>query len=267
MATRRHDRDTPDETRLLAVAIGNTMTHLASMTDGQVRRKRAVRTPDGKALREAISDLRQDLPADAPTVVASVVPAALDRLRRLVAGVDAAPVLAVGQEVELPIELAVEHPERVGVDRVCCAAGAYARTSTACVVADFGTALTVDVVADDGVFMGGTILPGLQLSAQALAEHTAQLPLVEVGQPEQVCGTDTVGAIRAGIFFGMVGALREIVERFATQMGKWPTLIATGGDAQAIASAGSFVDVVAPDLIFDGIVFAYARYRRRCDPP
>jgi len=125
------------------------------------------------------------------------------------------------------------------------------------VVADFGTALTIDLVADNDVFLGGTIMPGVALAARALNEHTAQLPLVEVGAPTDILGKDTASAIRNGIFAMMVGALREIAERYATQIGKWPVLIVTGGDAQAIASACEFVDHVAPDLCLDGLVIAY----------
>ena len=108
-----------------------------------------------------------------------------------------------------------------------------------------------------GVFLGGTILPGLALSARALHEHTAQLPLVEIGSPTETLGKDTESAIRNGIFAMMTGALREITERYATEIGKWPPLILTGGDAEAIAGACDFVDGIVPDLCLDGLVLAY----------
>ena len=112
------------------------------------------------------------------------------------------PLLVVGQEIESPIAIDAEllEPSKVGTDRLCAAAGAYAKVNAACVVADFGTALTIDLVADNGIFLGGTILPGVALSAKALHEHTAQLPLVEVGCPAETLGKDTQSAIRNGIY-------------------------------------------------------------------
>jgi len=265
IAHRDHQAAEEPRPSFLAAAIGNTMTRLACMDEASIVLRREVRTEDAQALRNSLAELRDQFAGTAPAVVASVVPVALRRLRLLCAELSIRPVLAIGDEIALPIHVALEHPEKVGVDRICCAAAAYARSRAAAVVADFGTALTVDLVADDGAFMGGTILPGLQLAARALGEHTALLPLVEVKLPGEVVGRDTEAAIRAGVFYGLVGALREITERIATLLGKWPTLIITGGDASAIAAAGGFVDVVAPDLIFEGIAFAYARHVRRAD--
>jgi type III pantothenate kinase len=112
-------------------------------------------------------------------------------------------------------------------------------------------------VADNNMFLGGTILPGIDLSARALHEHTALLPLVEVGTPTETLGKETASAIRNGVFAMMVGALREITERYASEIGKWPPLVLTGGDARAVAGACDFVDHVIPDLCLDGLVIAY----------
>jgi type III pantothenate kinase len=163
----------------------------------------------------------------------------------------------VGEDIDLPISTDVPEPEKLGTDRLCTAAGAYAKLKTACVVADFGTALTIDLVADNNMFLGGTILPGIDLSARALHEHTALLPLVEVGTPTETLGKETASAIRNGVFAMMVGALREITERYATEIGKWAPLVLTGGDARAVAGACDFVDHVIPDLCLDGLVIAY----------
>ena len=95
------------------------------------------------------------------------------------------------------------------------------------VLADFGTAITIGLVGDDGMFLGGTISPGLRLSALSRAEHTAALTEVDIHVPEQVLGVDTESAIRSGVVHAAVGALREITERYAETLSKWPVLIAS----------------------------------------
>lgn len=248
---------------LLAVSIGNTSTRIAALAGGNVLAAERLETAHLEHARPVIERLCAELPPDAPVVVASVVPAALTQLQAAVEA-DAA-VLVIGETIDFPIAARVERPDYVGVDRLCCAAGAFARVGAACVVADFGTALTVDLVSDDGMFLGGTILPGLRLSARALHEHTALLPEVEILDPHEPVGENTVAAMQAGVFYGAIGALREITERIATKIGRWPTLIVSGGDARAIADAADFIDHVAPDLIFDGVAAAYAAHRRKRD--
>jgi len=195
-------------------------------------------------------------------VITSVNPPMCEAIRNGCNEQKIGPVLVIGEELDVPMATDVLEPEKVGTDRLCVAAAAFAKIKGACVVADFGTAVTIDLVADNGVFLGGTILPGMTLSARALHEFTASLPLVDMslvdtGQPTEVLGKDTNSAIQNGIFSMMIGALREITERYATDIGKWPPLVVTGGDAEAIAAGCDFVDRIAPDLVFDGLIIAW----------
>lgn len=256
---------TPSETslatHLLLVSIGNTRIAIAPWIDNQ--RGTAKHFPVS-SMDTAVAEMQatwKAFPAQAKrTVLAgSVNPPALEALRAGCREHEITPLLVIGDDVEPPFAIDVDEPEKVGTDRLCAAAAAFDHMKCACVVADFGTAVTIDLVGDDGAFLGGTILPGMALSARALHEHTAQLPLVEVGHPTETLGKNTVSAIRNGIFAMMAGALREITERYATDIGKWPPLIVTGGDAEAIAGACDFVDRVVPDLGLDGLVLAYRR--------
>lgn len=124
-------------------------------------------------------------------------------------------------------------------------------------MASFGTAITVDCVSEEGHFLGGAILPGFDLSCQALHEGTAQLPRVSPTTPGAVFGKNTHDAIINGVAFGAAGALREIVERYATELREWPKLVITGGNAPLIAELVDFVDAVVPDLCLMGIALAY----------
>lgn len=251
--------DEPRSTHLTLVSIGNSRIAFAIWMDG--RRGAAQHFPLARIAEamEEIQTLWAGFPkgASRAIVTTSVNPPQLDAFRSECASRKIAPVLVIGDNLDFPLPIDLPEPEKVGTDRLCVAAAAYAKLKSACVVADFGTAVTIDLVADDGAFLGGTILPGIAMSARALHEQTALLPLVEVAQPTEAVGKNTVAAIQIGISAMMVGALREITERYATAIGKWPPLVVTGGDAEAIARNCDFVDRVAPDLGLDGLVIAY----------
>lgn len=252
------------DTHLLLVDLGNTRVGLAPWTNGKRGESRHLPTRPIEPVLEAMREIWTSLPAgDKRVVVSSVCPPVLEELRKGCKAAGVGPLLTIGEDLDLPIEADLPDPDKVGTDRLCTAAAAFAGCRSACVVADFGTALTIDLVADNGIFLGGTILPGIALSARALHEHTALLPLVEVGTPTETLGKDTVSAIRNGIFAMMAGALREIVEQYATEIGKWPPLILTGGDAAGIAARCDFVDRVVPDLALDGVALAYQLHAKR----
>lgn len=244
---------------LILVSVGNSRIAFAIWMEG--RRGAAQHFPLDRMSDavEEIAALWASFPKQAKraVVATSVNPPRLEAFRNECDARAIGPVLVVGDNLEYPLPVDVPEPDKVGTDRLCAAAAAFAKLKSACVVADFGTAVTIDLVADDGAFLGGTILPGVAMSARALHEHTALLPLVEVGEPTETLGKNTKSAIRNGIAAMMVGALREITERYATEIGKWPPLIVTGGDAEAVARSCDFVDRVVPDLGLDGLVIAY----------
>ncbi|QDU97498.1 type III pantothenate kinase [Lignipirellula cremea] len=140
-----------------------------------------------------------------------------------------------GKEFALPIE--VKHPEKVGVDRIAAAAAALRlRRSTTTIVVDAGSAITVDWVSEQGAFSGGAILPGMRTQMASLVKATDQLP--PVAAPEEappLLGKDTEEAIRSGVYWGVIGAVRELTDRLAAEFGGEPELFFTGGDGQFLA--------------------------------
>lgn len=148
----------------------------------------------------------------------------------------------------------------MGIDRICSAAAAYDSVRRACVIASFGTAITIDFVNDEGAFMGGAILPGVEAQARALHESTAQLPAVKVTTPSGIYGASTEDAISTGVLFGIIGGLREIVERYATELGSWPELVGTGGNVEMIGPHAQIIDHIVPDLCVRGIALAYRKH-------
>jgi type III pantothenate kinase len=141
---------------------------------------------------------------------------------------------------DFPIKLAVQFPEKLGIDRIAAAVAAnrLRAPDQAAIVVDLGSALTVDLISADGTFRGGAILPGIGLSARALHEFTDQLPLIplsELAEPVPPLGDSTVAALRAGLYWGAVGAMRELIARLGAGLYPAPHILLTGGAAPAVA--------------------------------
>ncbi len=246
---------------VLACDVGNSRIHFAAVCGEEVDELHHVSTADMAPLADELAAVWAQVPEPRKIVIASVNPPALKVLLDVVA-VMGEEAMVIGRDLLLPIDTLLAQPEKIGVDRLCAAVAAYDRLGAACVVANFGTAITVDCVNDEGVFMGGAILPGLTVSARALASQTAQLPQVEMVNPDWVFGGDTRQAIIGGIVFGCRGALKELVETYATAMGHWPLVIATGGDAELVIGNiedSALVQAIVPDLVVRGVAMAYYR--------
>ncbi len=140
----------------------------------------------------------------------------------------------IQRTAELPVRLNVDQPDAVGMDRVLNSLAAHhLRPNETVIVVDSGTTTTVDLVTSDGTFQGGSIFPGLRLSAYALHDYTARLPMIDVdAEPQtlpQLPGRNTEEAIRAGLYWGQLGAIREIVQRLSENYSESPHVIVTGG--------------------------------------
>jgi len=184
-----------------------------------------------------------------------------DHVKSAVQSVTGGRALVIGDVIPLPMATDLIDASTVGCDRVVSAAMAYERMNRAVVVADFGTAITIDCVGEEGVFLGGAILPGLAASAKAMHQTTAALPLItDPKLGEKPWGRTTDEAISTGLLATATGALRDLVERYATELGVWPEVIATGGDAERIVAHCDFIHAVVPDLLLMGIELAYERF-------
>jgi type III pantothenate kinase len=206
--------------------------------------------------------------ADAAWIVSSVHRGTSDRLAAAVGDLARSrkcdwPVrLLTNRDLSLVIHL--DQPERLGIDRVVAsfAVNRVRDPRRAAVVVDMGTATTVDLVQEDGSFVGGAILPGVGLSARALAEHTDVLPLVSLENLEQLpepLGKSAVPAIQSGLFWGAVGGIRELVTRFSDGLPELPDVFLTGGASPHVAEAladGRHTVRHLPHLVLSGIALA-----------
>jgi type III pantothenate kinase len=160
---------------------------------------------------------------------------------------------------EVPIRHVLERAETAGADRALAVAAAHSLHPAAQpgIVVSCGSAVTVERVAEGGVWQGGAIAPGLGLSARALHLLTAQLPLVRPRENPPAWGRATVPALEAGLYWGVVGAIRELVTRQAAEMSTAPWLVWTGGDAPILAPAIAWEGAkIIPDLVLLGLIHA-----------
>jgi type III pantothenate kinase len=247
---------------VLACDVGNTAIHFAYVRGDVVTPLQHIRIGELSGLGAALAELWGQMPTPRKVVAASVNPTAMKALEAAAMETMHEAVLVVGRDLPLPIDTKLANPEKIGVDRLCAAASAFDRLGVACVVGDFGTAITIDCIDDQGVFLGGAILPGLGMGAAGLHANTAQLPKVELSAPDWVYGKDTRQAIVGGLVFGARGALKEMVELYATELGHWPVVVLTGSDAGLVCTDvnnSELVQAIVPDLVIRGIAAACYR--------
>ena len=254
---------------IIAIDIGNTNIHIGLFFDGEEKSIESIAGKSQARLAQCLKSAWEQIPVlesskenkrDGVIVASSVKPAWTKIVRQIAAKSLGESILIIGEDIPLPMTCWVDEPEKVGTDRVVSAAAAYAVAQDAVVVADFGTAVTIDLVDANGIFKGGVICPGFEISAKALKENTAQLPNIKVTRPKAPYGKNTADAINCGLYYSIVGALQEVIRRYAEEIGKWPQTVITGAGAKVIAGDCDFTDNYVPNLVVKGIVLAYQKY-------
>ena len=174
--------------------------------------------------------------------------------------------LLVGPGMKTGIVLHYENPRAIGADRIVNVVGAYEQYGGPSIVIDIGTATTFDVVGANGDFLGGVIAPGIMASADALFNSTAKLPRVELVPPKNIICHNTIHGMQAGIIFGYVGQIDEIVRRIKTEIGNKENeikVIATGGMATMIYKESKTIDKIDHFLTLNGLRVLYERNRNQ----
>ncbi|HTY62279.1 MAG TPA: type III pantothenate kinase [Acidobacteriota bacterium] len=156
------------------------------------------------------------------------------------------------------IRIRYDDPGQVGADRIVDVAAGYRLYGGPACIIDFGTATTFDAVSEDGEYLGGAIAPGIGIASQALFEHTAKLPKVDLRWPPSAIGKNTMHSLQSGIMFGYVGLVEGIVARFKEELGPETRVIATGGLAETIAKETKAISILAPWLTLDGLRIIHA---------
>jgi len=175
--------------------------------------------------------------------------------------------LVVTHRLDLGIRIRYPRPEEIGADRLVNAVAAFSRYGGPLIIVDFGTAITFCLVTEAGEYLGGCIVPGLEIGANALHEYTAKLPRVEVVRPEVVVGRSTVESIQAGLFYGCVALVEGLVERLCREFGaegrEKVKVVACGGLAEKLARDCRRIEYIEPLLTLEGLRLIYQRNRLR----
>jgi len=200
-------------------------------------------------------------PVSAPAVwsISTVNPPVAEVLGNYLADLGPLKIRWFRSAADIPVRHALEFPQTAGADRALAVAAAVALNPLPPgIVISCGTAITVERISSDGIWQGGAIAPGFGLSARALHLQTAQLPLVAPRIAPPAWGSSTLPALEAGIYWGVIGSIREILTHQAADLDTTPWLIWTGGDASILAPSISWKSSqVVPDLVLQGLAQSF----------
>lgn len=240
---------------IIAADIGNTSMTIAAMRGLDARLSFDV---SSQAAVQQVHDAleKNKVNAKLPLVIASVNPRGDSVLEMAWRAMSNAPITVLGRDKIVPIPNKTKPPEKTGQDRLVNALAARERCGKDAIVVDFGTAITFDVLRG-GAYEGGVITPGIGLAMEALHQKTALLPLVHPKGKPPVVGHDTVSAINAGVFYGYIGLVDNILREILKTYRKKPPVLATGGYGAHIAPQIKAIDEVVPHLTHEGIALAW----------
>jgi type III pantothenate kinase len=253
---------------LLVVDVGNTQTHIGTFRGEELVEhwryatvRRSTADELGAALR-ALLELRgvgfEDIDA---SIVSSTVPQLrpewTEMARRYLG--HEMPVVGPGLRTGMPIRY--DNPREIGPDRLVNAVAGYEKLGGPCVIVDFGTAVTHDVVSAEGEYLGGVIFPGVEISLEALSDRAAALPKIDLVEPRSLIGKSTVDAIRSGMIFGYAAMVDGIVGRLRDELGAETKALATGGLAHVVVPYCDSLDAVDDLLTLTGLRLIWERNR------
>ncbi|MDQ0300978.1 type III pantothenate kinase [Salibacterium salarium] len=190
-------------------------------------------------------------------IISSVVPPIVPVMERMCQKYFQQTAFIVGPGMKTGLNIRYDNPREVGADRIVNAVAAIKEYNGPMIIADFGTAATFCYIDDANRYIGGAIAPGLTISADALYENGSKLPRVELDQPAQIIGRNTIHAMQSGIYYGYAGQVDGIVSRIKEEVGGNPFVLATGGDATLISKASHVIDKVDPYLTLKGLCYIY----------
>lgn len=253
--------------KLLVVDVGNTNTVLGVYESAALRAlwrlaTRREQTADEYGILVHNLFALEGLPTTdiAAMMIASVVPPLNFVFEEMARKYFKMMPLFLGPGTRTGMAILVETPAEVGADRIADAVAAYEKYGGPCVVVDFGTAITFDAISKKGEYLGGVIMPGIGIGAEALFERTAKLPRVEIREPERVIGTNTISSMQSGLFYGAVAAVDGILDRLAAELGNQTRVIATGGQAALVAGSSRYKPQIDNSLTLDGLRIIYERH-------
>ncbi len=240
---------------MLGVSVGNSRTRIGAFIDGKLQECATFRNEREDTLAEAVTHAYAPLRdhEDVAVLLASVNDPAAKSIEHQITSALGQQVRRVERDITVPIGRKLDPDSIPGEDRLLNAAAAFDVLKQACVVVDAGTAITVDFIDGAGTFHGGAIAAGAQLQLDTLNSRTDMLPQIELARPDEPIGHNTADAMKSGVYYGLRGMVRELVERYAETIGSFPLVVATGGDGNLLFRDYELVDRVIPNLTMMGL--------------
>ena len=192
-------------------------------------------------------------------IVASVVPPLDPTLAAMASRYFHTEAMFVRHTTDTGLKILYDHPREVGADRVVNGVAAFHYYGGPCVVVDLGTAITFDAVSANAEYLGGIICAGIGISVEALFSKTARLPLVDFRAPEKLIGTNTVGSMQSGLYYGSIEMIDGLLGRLVAELGPQTRTLATGGQAHLIVQGSRYLKQIDEDLTLKGLQLVWKR--------
>jgi len=193
-------------------------------------------------------------------IISSVVPSLMHTLSAMCIKYLQIEPLIVGPGVKTGMNIKYDNPREVGADRIVNAVAGYEKYGGPLIIVDIGTAITFCAISREGDYLGGAIVPGISISAEALFLRTAKLPKVEIAKPDHVIAKNTVNSIQAGIVYGYIGLVDRLIEKMIEELGEEDVkVIATGGFSSLIAAESKYIEEIDKLLTLEGLKKIFER--------
>lgn len=254
---------------LLAIDIGNTNIVMGGIEQDKIVFQVRLATDAIKTSDQYAVDIKNllwlsDIPTSAidGCIISSVVPPVFNSIHTGVRKVIGQEPLVVGPGIKTGLNIRMDNPAAVGSDLIVAAVGALQSYTPPLILIDMGTATTMTVVLENNTYVGGVIIPGIRISAEALSTRAAQLPGIQLDTPRRVIGKNTVESMRSGIMYGAACMLDGMIERIEAELGRSATVVATGGMAQFIIPLCRRPMNLEHDLLLEGLNAIYKKNQR-----
>jgi type III pantothenate kinase len=252
---------------LLAIDVGNSTTKAGLFKNNVlagswtfITKTRKTSDEYGVMFYEFFRSKDLDIADVKAVIISSVVPHVMHSLVNAMKKYFDRNPLIVGTGIKTGVAIETDDPKAVGADRVVDIVAAYNIYGGPCIVIDFGTATTYDLVTEKGVFMAAVTSPGIQISADALWNKAAKLPDIEIKKPDSILATNTVTSMQAGLVYGYIGQTEFIVNKMKEESGLFNAqVIATGGYSRLIAKETDVIDICNPTLALEGLKILYEK--------
>ena len=239
----------------LAITVGNTRSAIAILDDAVIEDKSSFNSTQTSDIVEYALKVWKSLEGESPQIVmASTNESVASILSATLEDQTSKQIWQIGEDVPVAIGQHLDPETITGVDRLLNGAAAWELAKQACVVIDAGTCVTVDFVDGEGTFHGGAIAPGARMQLTAMHDGTFALPEVAFARPlREAFGKNTAQAMLQGVYHGIRGMVRQLTEQYSIRYGAYPSVVATGGDAEILFKDDELIEEIVPDLQLQGI--------------